>query len=732
MKIDFTRYLNAQQQKVVDTTEGYVLVLAGAGSGKTHSIIYRTAHLIVNKGVLPENILLVTFTNKAANELKDRIRKYIHSDCRTMWVGTFHSVCLRILRAEYRSIPPYSSSFSVFDTDDQISVLKKVCKKLNIDTKIYPVQRVHNIISKQKNNIITPDLFFDYNEKNKYSYEIQRIYQEYENALQENNAMDFDDLLMKCAILFDHSPEIVKKYQEQFRYVTIDEYQDTNYVQFKIVNMLAKKHENLCVIGDDDQAIYSWRGANIRNILDFEKDYESVVVIHLEENYRSTPSILRLANSVIVHNQSRHPKELWTKKEEGAKPQLIVHDNEHAEADFVAGDVKDKLTSGILSNQIVILYRTNFQSRVLETAFNKYQIPYQIVGGVNFFQRREVKDLVDYLRVIINPQDIESILRVINVPNRSIGKTTISYLISYASEEQISLMEAIFQVKEIAGLTRKSRNGVEEFAQLVQKLSIIASNHKPAEIVKEVIRLSGLEEFYTDKDDIQTIARVENIKELLAHAEEYQEKYEQDNQMSPTLEQYLQNLSLQTDLDNRRVDTPVVRLMTMHNAKGMEFDYVYVVGLEDGLLPHSMSMNDNDDIEEERRLFYVAITRAKNSLQLHYAHTRRMGDTVQFNQPSRFLALVPDELLEKVNQSFYEIHASRYQPTPKKAKSPLLLESEKHFRIGQKVQHVEFGKGIILNVEGESEKAKLTISFQSGQLKKIIGNYVTIIEGTGI
>lgn len=709
--------LNASQREVVTTTDGPLLVLAGAGSGKTRSVIARTAYLIHKEHVPPWSILVVTFTNKAARELKERLENTLNLNTRSLWIGTFHSVCTRILRKESERLP-YTANFSIYDDGDQKAVINRIYKDRGIDTKKFPPNKIRSIISRNKNSLIRPEDFADFNDSNFYADTVEDVYRRYQQQLVNNNAMDFDDLLMNTAFLLHDNPDLLEQYRRKFRYVMIDEYQDTNYAQFRIINLLAKEHQNLCVVGDDDQAIYSWRGADIKNILNFEKDYKNVKTIKLEQNYRSPEIILNLANSLIRHNAQRHEKELWNRMQSDETPILIRTDNENDEAKYVAKEIKALQREGVNLDQCVILYRTNAQSRVFESEFTRRNLRYQIIGGVNFYQRKEIKDILAYLRVLINPQDNESMLRIINQPARGIGSITQQRLIEWAVNNNCSLPEALFAV-EPAAVGSGAHRKITAFAQQMQKWIDLAEEASVYECVSQLIEALGLIEMYEKTDDPQDIARAENIKEFIAAVDEFSESYVQDNEDDPTLVDYLQTVSLQTDLDTYDKELPSIKLMTMHNAKGLEFDHVFVVGLEDGLLPHARSIELDHAIEEERRLLYVAITRAKKTVQLCYAASRRVYNVINMTMPSRFIRELDEACYQRINNSFYEFEA------PRKKNKKVVLESEKHFRIGQKITHAKFGEGVILNVEGTGKDAKLTISFANGMLKRILGNYVT-------
>ena len=718
--------LNPQQKEIVQTTEGPLLVLAGAGSGKTRSIIFRTAYLILEKKVNPYNILIVTFTNKAAKELQHRLRTEFSVYNHKMWVGTFHSICVRILRRESEFLK-VNSSFTIYDSGDKQQILKKIIKKLNIETKTFPVNKVASIISKQKNSLISPEEFFNFNDDNFYTKTISKIYFEYQKILVQNNALDFDDLLMQTDVLLYNHKEIREKYASIFQYMMIDEYQDTNFAQFKFANLLASSTKNICVVGDDDQAIYSWRGADIRNILQFEKDYKNVKKIFLKQNYRSTNSILDLANSLITHNKQRHAKELWSDKEKGEIPRLATLDNEYEEADFVIDEVK-KLVKEYQSdyNEIAVLYRTNSQSRVLENQFIKEGLPYRIIGGLNFLQRKEIKDVLSYLRVLDNHDDNESFLRVINFPKRGIGNVTIGKIIEYSVMEGLSLFNYFMQ----SDLSKYFSKAIfTRFEKLKKQFNTWISLADSLDLLVDKI-VSGLDlvAMYEKSKDPKDISRAENVKEFVLSAKEFKDRYFEENDENPDLSDYLQNVSLQTDYSVENKDNNSVNLLTIHNSKGLEFTHVLIVGLEDGLLPHKLSItseNKEFQIEEERRLLYVAMTRAKLTLTLSYGRWRHTFDGYFPSLPSRFLGELDSEKIQSTKNQFYEIQSPR--TTQKKFKKKVTLESYKHFKIGQQVTHNNFGKGVILNVEGSDENAKLTISFKSGKLKKILGSFIKLI-----
>ncbi len=724
MNDSLLRDLNSRQQEVVQAVDGPVLVLAGAGSGKTRSVIFRTAWLIRERRVYPNHILIVTFTNKAARELRDRLESTFQLQTRNLWVGTFHSICSRILRYESDRLP-FKSNFVIYDADDQKTLVKRIIKRLDIDSKAFPPSKIHSLISCNKNNLIRPEDFFEFQDENQWTKVFHKIYQAYTSDLLKNNALDFDDLLLQTAFLFDRDEEVRQKYAGQFRYIMIDEYQDTNYAQFKIINLLAKDHQNLCVVGDDDQAIYGWRGADVENILRFEKDYGSVKTIRLEQNYRSTQTILDLANSLIKNNNGRHVKDLWSDKGKGEMPELSIFDDERKEAKAIADRIEALRGKEALSD-IAVLFRTNAQSRVLEQEFAKRQLPYTVVGGVNFFQRKEIKDILSYLRVLVNPDDGESLVRIINYPSRKIGNTTVGRLLDYAIKYEMNLYRAVQEVEKNPLLSASAIKHVKEFAEMIEKWRVLAETEPVANVIERVITELGLIRLYESTGDIQDATRADNLKELMAAARDYTEEFSIDNENPPLLGDYLQNVTLQTDLDTASDEQGVVQLMTMHNAKGLEFDHVLISGICDGLIPHRLNLDDEKKLEEERRLLYVAITRAKRSLWLSYSRWRREYNTIEPTIPSRFLKEMDEEYLHLAGSDFYEVKASPTRVSPRKeaSKADVILESQKFYKIGQKVLHKNFGRGTILSVDGTGENAKLTISFEGGALKRILGSFV--------
>ncbi len=715
----FARELNDRQLEVVTDTEHPILVLAGAGSGKTRSIIYRAAYLIKEKQVPPWKLLMVTFTNKAAKELQERLEKLLGIPMRTLWVGTFHSLCSRILRFESIHLP-FNSNYSIYDEDAQKSLLKKLYKEHGFDAEKLKINRVLSKIGGYKNRLLLPeDLLANYPEEDKELGSILNIYRLYQQQLLLNQALDFDDILLYTARLLQSNEAVREKYRAQFQYIMIDEYQDTNAAQFEIIHQLASGHQRVCVVGDDDQAIYSFRGASLRNILEFEKDYREVRSIRLEQNYRSTGNILALANAVIKHNRRRHVKELWSEHPPGEKPRLRTYHNEIDEANQVVEEVKALHKKGMSYQQIAILYRTNAQSRVFESSLMQARIPYSIVGGQHFYQRKEIKDLLCYLATLCNNSDNESLLRIINEPPRGIGQTSVNRLISYAAKTRISIYSALQNSEAIEDLGSGAKKRISEFTLQLNTWKTIASQSPALEVVKTIVEELGLISQYRKSSDPREIARAENLIEFVSSVSEFSEKFQRDNERHPLVEDFLPFVALQTDMDMVKEEADSLRLMTLHNAKGLEFEAVFIVGLEDELLPHRMSMDSREEIEEERRLFYVGITRAKRILQLSNASSRRLYDTFYFAKPSQFIGELDATLFDLPDGD------PGIAPAPLRVRKPqkVIKETQKHYRIGQKVFHNEYGLGVILSVDGESEDARLTISF-AGKLAKIMGNYV--------
>ena len=634
--------LNERQRQAVMQTEGPVLILAGAGSGKTRVLTHRVAYLIDRAGVAPYHILAITFTNKAAGEMRERVDKIVGFGAEQIWVSTFHSTCVRILR-RYIDRLGYDNHFTIYDTDDQKGIMKEVCKKLQIDTKMLKERTIMSAISSAKDELIDPQEYemlngFDYN-----GGKIAKAYREYQATLKKNNALDFDDLIMKTVELFKADAEVLSSYQDRFRYIMVDEYQDTNTAQFELIRLLAAKHRNLCVVGDDDQSIYKFRGANIRNILDFEKVYPDAFVVRLEQNYRSTQTVLDAANAVIKNNTRRKEKALWTDQGEGTRIGFRQFDTAYEEAEYIAGDVARKKRKGQLSyGECAVLYRTNAQARLLEERFIMEGVPYDVVGGTNFYSRREIKDVLAYLKTIDNGRDDVAVKRIINVPRRGIGAATIVRVQEYADERNISFFDALTEADQIMTIGR-SASKLKPFVTMIQSFRSKQEFYSLEELVKDVLDLTGYLKELEESDEEDAADRVENIEELVSKVVAYEQESDE-----PTLSGFLEEVALVADIDRVDGDGDRVLLMTLHSAKGLEFGHVYLAGMEDGVFPSYMTITSDDpmEIEEERRLAYVGITRAKEELTLTCAKQRMIRGETQMNAVSRFVREIPPLLLD--------------------------------------------------------------------------------------
>ena len=634
--------LNDKQKQAVMQTQGPVLILAGAGSGKTRVLTHRVAYLIDQEGVNPYQILAITFTNKAAGEMRERVDKIVGFGSEQIWVSTFHSTCVRILR-RYIDRIGFDNHFTIYDTDDQKGIMKEVCKKLQIDTKTLKERTILSAISSAKDELIDPVQYemqngFDYN-----GSRIAKAYKEYQAVLHKNNALDFDDLIMKTVELFKADAQVLTNYQERFRYIMVDEYQDTNTAQFELIRLLAHRYRNLCVVGDDDQSIYKFRGANIRNILDFEKVYPEACVIKLEQNYRSTQIVLDAANAVIKNNRGRKDKALWTDKKEGSRIHLRQFDTAYEEAEYIASDVARKTRRGEAQyGECAVLYRTNAQARLLEERFIMEGVPYDVIGGTNFYARREIKDILAYLKTIDNGQDDVAVKRIINVPKRGIGMTTIVRVQEYADERQISFYDALMEADQIMTIGR-SASKLKPFVTLIQTLRSKQEFFSLSELVKDILETTGYVKELEESNEEDAADRIENIDELISKVVAYEESHDE-----PTLSEFLEEVALVADIDSVGETDNRVLLMTLHSAKGLEFPHVYLAGLEDGIFPSYMTIMSDDpmEIEEERRLAYVGITRAKDDLTLTYARQRMIRGETQYNPVSRFIREIPPMLMD--------------------------------------------------------------------------------------
>ena len=736
--------LNEQQKLGVFTTEGPVLILAGAGSGKTRVLTHRVAYLIEEKGVAPYHIMAITFTNKAAGEMRERIDSMIGMGSESIWVSTFHSSCVRILR-RFADRLGYANSFTIYDTDDSKTLMKDICKRLEIDTKIYKEKTFLNVISSAKNELISPEEFVqnaagDFNKTRQ-----AQVYREYQARLKANNAMDFDDLIMKTVELLKFDTEVRNFYQEKFHYIMVDEYQDTNTAQFELVRLLASGRENLCVVGDDDQSIYKFRGANIYNILNFEKHYPNATVIKLEQNYRSTANILNAANGVIANNQGRKEKRLWTEAGDGEKIYFQQFESAYEEADFIARDIAARVRRGEYQyGDCAILYRTNGQSRMLEEKLIMSGIPYKIVGGVNFYARREIKDLLSYMKVVDNAQDDLAVQRIINVPKRGIGATSIGKASDYAYHMGLNLFEALEKADEIPTLGRAAGK-IVPFVELIHHFRSVCANEGVAALLQEIIDETGyVEELKLEGTD-EAKARIENIDELITKVVSYEQEAEE-----PSLSGFLEEVALVADIDSLADDGSYVVLMTLHSAKGLEFPNVYLSGMEDGLFPSYMSItadNSEEEIEEERRLCYVGITRAKQHLSITGARMRMMRGETQFHGISRFVKEIPQELIQgntwepKPREEFLgERPISNRQKMQKMKKTPLAAQTYQavkdfgtkiqknslDYGEGDRVKHIKFGEGTVVQINDGGRDFEVTVEFDGVGRKKMFASFAKL------
>ena len=755
--------LNPMQRRAAETLEGPVLILAGAGSGKTRTLTYRVANLLEH-GVKAWHILALTFTNKAAREMRERIERLAGADAGEAWIGTFHSICCRILRRDIEKLG-YERSFTIYDDDDQQRVIKAVLKELDIDEKFLPPKAVSADISDAKNRLLSPDEWLQRRGGDYRSQKTHDVMTRYEQRLRAANALDFDDLLVKTLQLFVEHPPVLEYYQGRFQYVHVDEYQDTNYAQYQLVRLITRESRNLCVVGDDDQSIYGWRGADIRNILDFEKDFPDATVIKLEQNYRSTANILDAANQIIAHNEGRKEKELWTEDGEGEKITLYAAADERDEAAWICQRIRQLQRGGTPYGSIAILYRMHALSRVLEETLMRAGIPYHVYGGTRFYDRREVRDVLAYLRVIQNPADDISLSRIINVPKRAIGDSTVEQLTQYARQNDMSLYAAVAAPPDT--LASRARKSVNDFSSLIVSLLLAKETLPLSEFVQKVIDDSGLIAQYQKEENEENQARIENIREFMGAVTEFEQKSE-----DKSLFAFLENVALVTELDNQDSAPSFVTMMTLHSAKGLEYDAVFMSGMEEGIFPSARAMQEDNRVEEERRLCYVGVTRARKLLHLSYARRRMLFNQMQFNAPSCFLQEIPKRLIREEQSSAaqsasygygapaargagwgsyggsgmrrqggYQDNESRPQygyddtmpqrraPAPKAparpaqqpwnipgvqrgfVPSPARSVQVQLFKVGDKVQHPKFGKGVIREVTGSGDAARLHIVF---------------------
>lgn len=712
--------LNPVQREAVAATEGPVLVVAGAGSGKTRVLTYRIAHLIRDLGVPPHAILAITFTNKAANEMKERVERLVGGAVRAMWVSTFHSACARILRREAPRLG-YRSSFSIYDDADALRLVTMCVRDLDMDPKRFPPRNIRAAISDAKNELIDYESFAQQG-TGFYHEQVADVYRLYQQRLLEASAMDFDDLLMITVELFGAFPDVLDHYQRRFQYVLVDEYQDTNRAQYMLVKQLTALHRNICVVGDSDQSVYGFRGADIRNILDFESDYPDARVVVLGQNYRSTEVILEAANSVIANNDERKPKHLWTDRGRGDLLTRYEAEDERDEAAFVAEQINALEDEGRSASDIAIFYRTNAQSRVLEEVFVRYGIPYAVVGGLKFYERREVKDVLAYLRVLVNPDDQVALKRVINVPKRGIGTTSIGYLDRWAQGLGVSFHDGLLQVHDEPNLSARARKQVKEFLVLLDVLRAKVEDG-PKAAVEAVLEGSGYLAELQVEQTIEALGRVENVRELVTVAEEYEIGAEgsmigdeawDDLDGARRLELFLESISLVTDIDELEEGSSTVTLMTLHNAKGLEFPVIFIIGLDDGVFPHVRSLGDPSELEEERRLCYVGITRAQDRLFMTNAWSRMLWGGTNYNPPSRFLSEIPEELVTKIDKrrrrAAYETDSSATRSTV----------DASQITPGDRVVHNKWGSGVVLDITGTGDRAEATVQFDELGQKRLL------------
>jgi DNA helicase-2/ATP-dependent DNA helicase PcrA len=749
--------LNKEQQEAVFTTEGPVLVLAGAGSGKTRALTHRIAYLIEEKGVNPWNILAITFTNKAAQEMRERVDNLVEFGAESIWVSTFHSSCVRILRRHIEFLG-FTSNFSIYDSDDQKVLIKQVFKKLDIDTKMYKDKAVLHQISTAKNNMIEPDVFYQQSIGDYRKMKIAEIYAEYQKQLRENNALDFDDLLIKTVELFRRDTDVLEYYQNRFRYIMVDEYQDTNGVQFELIRLLADKYRNLCVVGDDDQSIYKFRGANIQNILGFEDTYPDAKVIKLEQNYRSTQNILNVANEVIAHNEGRKDKKLWTENEKGEAVKLRIYDTANEEAEAISRALLQLKDKGKSFKDCAILYRTNAQSRLIEERLINRNIPYQLVGGINFYQRKEIKDILAYLKTIDNGRDNLSCQRIINVPKRGIGATSIAKVMNFADANDLTFFEALCEAENIPSIGRTASK-LHDFVNQILVYRTKLEHQSISQVIEDVLDSTGYRKELMEENTVEAQSRLENLQEFINKAVDYEESSDEE----VTLSQFLEEVALVADIDNLDDSEERVVLMTLHSSKGLEFDNVFLCGMEDGLFPSYMSISseDSSDLEEERRLAYVGFTRAKKQLVLTSARSRMVNGETHFNPVSRFCEEISPIYLKKevigrlakayearkqekevvsiqpsdYNSGFQSRGFARPKPAMKTFNSApagmgktFTVEKAKSldYQVGDMVKHKKFGQGKVLEIIDGERDFEVKVDFARVGVKKMFASFAKL------
>ncbi|MFV8828671.1 DNA helicase PcrA [Alkalihalobacterium sp. APHAB7] len=724
--------LNPEQRKAVQHTDGPLLLMAGAGSGKTRVLTHRIAYIIREKGIAPYNVLAITFTNKAAREMKDRVAQIVGGTAENIWISTFHSMCVRILRRDIDRIG-FSRNFTILDGSDQLSVIKQILKTKNIDPKKFEPRSILGTISSAKNELKRAEEFSK-TASGLYDQTAAEVYVEYEKQLKKNQSLDFDDLIMTTIRLFKLVPEVLEYYQRKFQYIHVDEYQDTNKAQYVLVNMLAEKYKNICVVGDSDQSIYRWRGADIANILSFEQDYPTAAVILLEQNYRSTKTILEAANKVIENNLKRKPKKLWTENDEGCKIVRYEADTEQDEAYYVIGKIREVTRNGHSNSDIAILYRTNAQSRVMEELLVKSNIEYNIVGGTKFYDRKEIKDVLAYLRLIGNPDDDISLQRIINVPKRGIGAATVDRILEYGADQGISMFKVLQEIEQV-GLSARVVGKLEDFSKQMNNWINMQEYLSVTELVEEVLEKSGYRDMLKNEKTLEAQSRLENIDEFLSVTVDFEK-----NSEDKSLIAFLTDLALVADIDKLDEDnekpTEVVTLMTMHSAKGLEFPIVFIIGMEEGVFPHSRSLFEEEEMEEERRLAYVGITRAEQQLFLTNARSRTLFGRTSTNAPSRFLKEIPESCLEEPAKP-EPVWAKTSRPSsfgaPKRnvaASRPVASSSGGEgfqWSVGDKAEHGKWGIGTVVSTKGQGEHIELDIAFPKPVgVKRLVAKFAPI------
>jgi DNA helicase-2/ATP-dependent DNA helicase PcrA len=726
--------LNPVQQQAVHHVDGPLIIMAGAGSGKTRTITHRIAYLIAERNAAPWSILAITFTNKASREMLDRVTQLVGLPAKDMWVSTFHSMCVKILRRDIERIGLHSN-FTILDSGDQLSVIRHCLKDLNIDSKKYDAKLFLASISTAKNELITAKQY-EQGVKDFFQALVAQVYTLYQKKLKMNHSLDFDDLIMMTIQLFEQAPDVLDYYQKKFQYIHVDEYQDTNHAQYTICKLLAQKHQNICVVGDSDQSIYRWRGADISNILNFENDYPQANAIMLEQNYRSSSIILQAANDVIVHNPSRKPKKLWTERQGGSKVKVYQAYSESDEAYFITNTISANVKQGMSYADHAILYRTNAQSRIIEEIFIKLKIPYSIVGGVKFYERKEIKDLLAYLRLISNPADDISFNRIINVPKRGIGDSTIDKLTDFAAMQDVSLFACLDQL-DLVDISARTRQTLMEFKIFIEQLQMMSTFVSVTELSEKILELTQYRIELQKENSIESQARLENLDEFLSVTIAFENRSEEKSLVA-----FLTDLALVADIDLvDRTDAPqpehTVTLMTLHSAKGLEFPVVFLSGMEEGIFPHLRALTDENELEEERRLAYVGITRAEHHLYISYASIRTLYGRSNANAPSRFLSEISEEVMERVSMkvesspmrsSFGSQRSTSYDSSVKII-DPLFKNQQSDFKAGDKVKHEKWGVGTVISLKGSGDDTELQIAFQAPTgIKRLLAKYAPITK----